>query len=347
MRHPALGSILAMLLLSPAPPAGACTTFCLKHAGKVIFGRNYDFMIGDGLVLVNKRDVAKTSAVTGDLAASWISRYGSVTFNQFGREFPTGGINEKGLVVELMWLDGTRYPGPDARGSVGVLEWIQYQLDQRADVADLLAHAEDVRIHGASPLHYLVADRSGAAAVIEFLDGRLVTHSGPTLPVAVLANDVYEESVARWRGSAQDRFGRAAAMVRDYEESPRGSIVDYGFDVLAAVAQQGATRWSIVYDLPALTVHFRTSTHPAIRSFTLTSFDYSCGTTVRMLDVNAPLSGDVAARFVDYTHQANLALVAGSYAGVPFLSGTTREEVESAARHGEATKCLERRQVAR
>jgi choloylglycine hydrolase len=26
----------------------------------------------------------------------WTSRYGSITFNQYGREFPSGGINEKG-----------------------------------------------------------------------------------------------------------------------------------------------------------------------------------------------------------------------------------------------------------
>jgi choloylglycine hydrolase len=36
---------------------------------------------------------------TGDgKTISWISKYGSITFNQYGREFPTGGMNEKGLV---------------------------------------------------------------------------------------------------------------------------------------------------------------------------------------------------------------------------------------------------------
>ena len=32
----------------------------------------------------------------------WISKYGSISFNQFGAEFPYGGINEEGLVVEIM-----------------------------------------------------------------------------------------------------------------------------------------------------------------------------------------------------------------------------------------------------
>lgn len=47
---------------------------------------------------------------------------------QYGRNFPTGGMNEAGLVIELMWLDGSRYPVPDARPAVDNLQWIQYNL---------------------------------------------------------------------------------------------------------------------------------------------------------------------------------------------------------------------------
>src|SRR6266850_1892436 len=107
--------VLAALIMATGPSgtATACTTFCLRDGNHVLFGRNYDFGIGEGLVLVNKRGVAKTSAVSGDRPAGWASKYGSVTFNQFGREFPTGGINEKGLTVELMMLEGSEYPSRD------------------------------------------------------------------------------------------------------------------------------------------------------------------------------------------------------------------------------------------
>jgi penicillin V acylase-like amidase (Ntn superfamily) len=70
----------------------------------------------------------------------------------------------------------------------------------------VLAHADEIRIAGRVPLHYLVADRSGSAAAIEFLDGRLRARTGPTLPVAVLTNDTYErslESLHRYAGSAR------------------------------------------------------------------------------------------------------------------------------------------------
>ena len=105
------------------------------------------------------------------------------------------GMNEAGLVVALMWLDGTVYPAEDARPSFSVLEWIQYQLDNYGSVSEVLAHADEVRVRGGTPLHYLVGDASGSAATIEYLAGRLVVHTGSTLPTANLTNNTYESSL--------------------------------------------------------------------------------------------------------------------------------------------------------
>ncbi|MET0752601.1 MAG: linear amide C-N hydrolase, partial [Pyrinomonadaceae bacterium] len=138
---------LSFLLLSSLlfQSAFACTTFCLKSNNEVLFGRNYDWMIGDGLVFVNKRGVSKTSTKEEN-PAKWISKYGSLTFNQYGRETPMGGMNEAGLVIELMWLDGTKYPAKDKRPALDVLEWIQYQLDTSATTEEVLKNIENVRI---------------------------------------------------------------------------------------------------------------------------------------------------------------------------------------------------------
>ena len=93
----------------------ACTTFVIDKDGHIIFGRNYDWISGAGIVHTNQRGLFKTSMKSNDGGTiSWISKFGSITFNQYGKEFPTGGMNEKGLVVELMWLDGARYSEKDA-----------------------------------------------------------------------------------------------------------------------------------------------------------------------------------------------------------------------------------------
>ena len=85
----------------------ACTTFQLKSDGEVYFGRNYDWGFSDALIVVNQAGVKKPGfphrREEGE-RASWTSRYGSVTFNQYGRELASGGMNSEGLVVEAMTL---------------------------------------------------------------------------------------------------------------------------------------------------------------------------------------------------------------------------------------------------
>jgi len=103
-------SFLAIITLVGQSTIQACTTFCLFNGKDLIFGRNYDFPIGYGHVVINKRGVVKSAmADAGEQAAQWTSKYGSLTFNQFGRDNPMGGMNEAGLIVELMQLDAT-YP---------------------------------------------------------------------------------------------------------------------------------------------------------------------------------------------------------------------------------------------
>jgi len=93
------GAVAAFVLCAlTVTPALACTTVCLVERERVVVGYNYDFYARDGLVLVNKRGVTRTSWRRSQ-PASWTAAYGSVTFNQFGRDNPTTGLNEKGLMV--------------------------------------------------------------------------------------------------------------------------------------------------------------------------------------------------------------------------------------------------------
>ena len=79
--------------------ADACTAFCIKDSNNLLVAKNLDWPVGDGLILVNKRGLFKEAYISGSKRISWTSRYGSITFNQFGKEFPLGGMNEKGLVT--------------------------------------------------------------------------------------------------------------------------------------------------------------------------------------------------------------------------------------------------------
>jgi penicillin V acylase-like amidase (Ntn superfamily) len=342
-------TLLALIALGTAARgASACTTFCLRGGGEVLFGRNYDWEVGDGLVLVNKRGVAKTALpVTGARPATWTSRFGSVTFNQYGREVPTGGMNEAGLVVELMWLDVTRYSPPDRRPAIGALEWIQYQLDVSGKVEDVLKAAAAVRIDSEQPIHYLVCDRTGACTTVEILNGKLAARSGAALPVPVLTNDTYDESLrflarageqgpeVAGPGSLQ-RFARAAGMVR--RASAGKPTVASTFAMLDQLSQGPHTKWSMVYDMARKRIHYRTRANRAVRSLDLAAFDFSCRTPVRMLDIDAG-SGDVTRRFADYRPAANRDLIQRSFRKTPFLAGSPPEAITALADHPASTTC--------
>jgi len=328
----------------------ACTTFCLKNKGEVLFGKNYDWMIGDGLVFLNKRGVSKAATAEGSPnPAKWVSKYGSVTFNQYGRENPSGGMNEAGLVIELMWLDDTQYPKEDSRPTVGTLEWIQYQLDNSATVEEVIANAENVRIASEVKLHYLVNDKSGNSATVEFLNGKLVAHTGEKLSFSALANDTYEKSLnySKTNGekakteSSFDRFTRAAQKTKEFKKQPKTEqeAVNYAFDILANVAQSDYTQWSIVYDQKRGVIHFRTMRNSQIKTVDTKSFEYACGSAVKIYDVNSQTSGDVSGKFVDYSREANRNLIERSFGGTPFLKGVPAMVKDLAASYPETFVC--------
>ena len=364
MKSPRSALLGLVLLLLPVPEATACTTFCLKRGSRAVFGKNYDWGVGDGLVIVNKRGVAKTALLPPqERPARWVSRYGSLTFNQYGRELPNGGMNEAGLAVELMWLDETRYPAPDGRPALGGLEWIQYQLDNFATVDEVVKNAGRLRVLSDAKVHYLACDKTGSCAAVELLNGKPVVHSGAGLPARALANHTYEDSLRffeenreRNRGAALQgtsslqRFARAAKRAEAYAAArstpATADPVRYAFETLDSVAQGSYTRWSIVYDLEAGRVHWRTRENRRVRSVTLSSFDLSCPAPVVVLGIDEG-EGDTARRFVRYTPEANRRLVASSVRQTDFLKGIRSPEalleaIDETASHPESTSCAAR-----
>ena len=111
-------------------------------------------------------------------------------------------MNEAGLVVSAMGLEQTEYPAPDARLTFSARQWIQYQLDTAATVAQVIASDAEVRISNSDPwtLHFFICDSQGNCAAIEFLDGVMVVHhtAQKTMPVKVLANTIYSRDLEYW-----------------------------------------------------------------------------------------------------------------------------------------------------
>ena len=193
---------------------------------------------------------------------------------------------------------------------------MQYQLDTHSTVEQVIASDAQIRLVGSAVDHYLVCDRTGACASIEFLEGELVYHTGQSLPVKALTNSTYRESVSTWKDrerhpNLQDenslwRFVVAAERDGAFEPSTSDAAVAYAFETLEAVSGEN-TVWSLVFDPANSRAHFRTNRNPRTRTLDLAALDFSCRTPVRLLDVHADLSGDVSDSLVAYSHRASLA----------------------------------------
>jgi penicillin V acylase-like amidase (Ntn superfamily) len=147
MRKPLFSLVVCLLAILTSSIAYPCTTFVLRQGNRIIFGRNLDWYSGTGLVIVNPRNLEKVTIVNpSEKAVKWISKFGSITFNQIGRELPFGGINESGLVVEHMTLDETVYLSKDNRYAIGAFQWIQFQLDNYSTIEEVINSDTFLRI---------------------------------------------------------------------------------------------------------------------------------------------------------------------------------------------------------
>jgi len=276
-----------------APSSHACTTFCLDSNDALVVGKNYDWTTGDGLVVVNKRNVSKTASLgpawVGEQPVSWISKYGSVTFNPWGRESSFSGMNEAGLVVSGMGLmSDTIYPAPDSRPAIDARQWIQYQLDTASTVGDVLASNLEMRIRSYWTFHFFACDSTRTCATIEFIDGNLIYHTQEMMPVKVLANTQYSSDLEYWEKEetlkhwSTGRFLKAAQMLEDYDRATSGPAIDYTFTILSALNWFAPTQWSIAYDIQNQHISFHTIDNTNIRYVDMNSFDFSCLTPVRV-----------------------------------------------------------------
>jgi penicillin V acylase-like amidase (Ntn superfamily) len=309
-----------------ARTAWPCTTFLAWHAGQPVVGKNYDWNQNAGLVTVNPRGLEKKALVLSltDTPATWTAKYGSLTFNQYGVEMPNGGMNEKGLAIEIMWLDSSQYPVADSRPVVNELQWIQRGLDLFATVDELARDAPSVRVSRAyARVHYLACDAQAACAAFEYIDGQLVVTSVDKMLAKTLTNDTYDDSasyLSTFSGfggteamtsssSSLARFARASMLARTTEGT---TIPGSAYGILESVVLS-STVWSIVYVPQGGLVHFRTTSMSKVKSVRLPDFSLTCGTR-KVLDIDTDATGDVKARFVDYSQAANRDLLTRSMA---------------------------------
>jgi choloylglycine hydrolase len=201
----------------------------------VITGRNMDWKEDLASNLYVFPAGMKRDGVSGPKSIAWTSKYGSVVVAGY-EAGTTDGMNEKGLVANILYLAESEYTAPDpSRPFLSISAWAQFVLDKYATVAEAVdaLRAEPFNIlaptlpNGApAALHLSISDPTGDSAIFEYVGGKLVIHHSKNYTV-MTNSPVYEQQLALdayWKGiggltflpgtnRAADRFVRTSFLL--------------------------------------------------------------------------------------------------------------------------------------
>lgn len=249
---------------------------------------------------------------TGPNSITWRSKYGSVIASAW--DIATAdGMNEKGLVANILWLAESQYPEFDINGDqegLTVAAWAQYVLDNFATVEETvneLKKEELVVVSDFIPgtdkftlLHLSVSDERGDNAIFEYIGGKLVIHhdrsynvmtNSPIFDQQLAINEYWKRIPGRimlpGTNSGADRFVRASYYIDAIPHTNntriavasvfsviRNCSVPYGISS-EEEPNLSSTRWRSVADQKKLVYYFETVLTPNTFWVDFSNIDFS------------------------------------------------------------------------
>ncbi len=274
----------------------------------------------------------------GSNSIKWMSKYGSVIASSWDIA-TSDGMNEKGLVANLLWLAESKYPVYDSSGTqkgLSIACWAQYVLDNFATVEEAvteLRKEEFVVVSEYLPgtkrfttLHLSISDESGDNAIFEYIDGKLVIHHNRSYQV-MTNSPIFEKQLAintYWEGipgtimlpgtnRAADRFVRATYYINAIPKTDNTRVaVASVFSVIRNCSVPfgisskdepniSSTRWRSVSDQKNLVYYFESVISPNTFWVDMKNIDFSKDSKTKMLKVGtgSTYNGNTVDLFVD------------------------------------------------
>ncbi len=316
--------------------ADACTrAVYLGEDDVVVTVRSMDWASDMGTNLWAFPRGMERRGAAGPDEASWTSKYGSVIAAVF-EAGTADGINEKGLVANLLYLTESVYPTeaqlPGAP-TISVAAWAQYLLDNFATVAEAVADltANPLRVvevgtpdGKAGTVHLSISDAGGDSAIFEYVGGELTVHHSRDYQVMTnspaydqqLALDAYWAQIGGTvmlpgTNRAADRFARASFYIDAVQVTgdPQTAVaaamsVIRSVSVPLGITTPGqpniaSTRWRTASDQKSLRYFFESTVTPNLFWVDLDRLDLAEGAPVLRLKIDAGEihAGETSAQF--------------------------------------------------
>ncbi|MHB8139080.1 MAG: linear amide C-N hydrolase [Smithellaceae bacterium] len=329
------GWLPILFILVALQPCFACTrAVYFGKEGQIVTGRSMDWVEDmQSNLWIFPRGMARGGNM-GKKSLQWTSKYGSVITSGY-ESGSSDGMNEKGLVANLLYLAEAEYSPDDKRPTLVTSAVVQYLLDNFATVEEAVAamRQEKFRVAAvAAPngrpgtVHFSISDASGDSAIIEYIKGKQVIHHGKQYQI-MTNSPVYDDQLALyeyWKqiggtvmlpgtNRAADRFARASFYINATTQSAdQREAVAAVFSVMRNVSVPrgistptqpniSSTIWRTVADQKNKVYFFENTASPSLVWVRLNQIDFKTGSGIRKLtlDGNPDLGGDQTANFKD------------------------------------------------
>ncbi len=237
--------------------AFGCSLYAsLQESGAQLFGRNFDWEFSPALLVFTDPPDGYASASMVDLTFLGITVSDATSLTDLSLKertnllaapaLPFDGMNEYGLSIGMAALpgeyadDASYEAGKPSIGSIGVIRQV---LDhaRNVDEATEIFGQYNISFSGGPPIHYLVADRSGKAVLVEFYQGKMVLLPNEN-PWHLATNHL--RCIAQGDGGCW-RY----RILSERLEQLNGQLNAQSSMQLLSEVKQNSTQWSAVYDM--------------------------------------------------------------------------------------------------
>ena len=242
-----------------------CSTVAVSSPdGHTLFGRNFDWQRCEALVVTSKPTdgYASVSTVNLDLISQAGGSLGKSLAQNDARVLaalyaPLDGMNEKGLAVSVNMIQDSALIDQDTgKPDLTTTTAVRLLLNQAAGVDEALALLRQYDLHSSMGMmiHFALADTTGRAVVVEYIDNQMVVTETPVVTNFYLAEG------SKYGIGTQQSHTRYDILTQALTEHPTMSMDDVR-DALDSVSKHNfndfeSTEWSAVFDLSTGEAHY-------------------------------------------------------------------------------------------
>lgn len=331
-----IAAFLGLVGITPISKTAACTRIVYQGPNNTILtARTMDWKEDSKSNLwIFPRGMGRSGEI-GKNPMKWTSKYGSVVTSAYDI-CSTDGMNEEGLVANLLWLAESEYPAWDGKQQgLSITVWVQYMLDNFATVDEAVKAMEsrnfevvsDMMPDGSrmATLHLSISDATGDNAIFEYVNGKLLIHhdrsyqvmtNSPVFDQQLALNDYWKtiggETFLPGTNRAADRFVRASFYINAIPKVEdtriavasvfsviRNTSVPYGIST-PNQPNISSTRWRTVSDQKNKVYYFESTLYPNVFWVNFKDIDFSKNGEVKMLNLlnGETYAGNTADKFV-------------------------------------------------